>query len=150
MEMLLHALVSTIQAGLPYLSWVGVLDSELLPPEEPPPPFVGLRDGGIVPASLPGQSYIEVLTVHVIPYQSVNIAFPGGAVLGSQQQLGTQGMGLLAISNELQVLLSDNYMGLPLTQALWTRTDATQAITSADGRILSYQSNHFVYRRLIS
>jgi len=148
---LLDALAAAIAATLPYLSWVGVLDNELLPPEEPAFPLVGLRDGGIVHASQPGRTDLDTLTVHVIPYQSIVLTHPGGAVMGSEAQLGDQGKGLLDISAALRTLLNDNFLGLAgIHYAHCDRQAQTQTLPQPSGALIQLQRLTFTYRRITS
>jgi hypothetical protein len=148
MKALLDAMVTAIAGELDYLSWVGVLDDELLPPEEPAPPFVGLKDGGIVLQSLPGKKDLEVLTVYVIAYQSVLGAAPGASILGATEQLGDPGKGLLTIHDELKTFLNDNF--LSLSNIHWAhrdRLDASRTLANEDGRLIQLQRATYTYRR---
>lgn len=150
MKALLDALVTAISANLAYLRWTGVLADELLPPEGPQAPFVGLKDGGIVPQSLPGKKDLEVLTVYVIPYQSLFDSEPGASVMGRISQLGTQGTGLLDIHAALKTLLNDNFLGLNFHSAHRDRLDASLTLAgSEDGRLIQLQRATYSYRRYI-
>lgn len=149
MKALLDALVTAISADLTYLRWTGVLDSELLPPEEPGFPLVGLKDGGITRESRPNKKDIETLTVLVIPYQSLFLAEPGGAVLGSTAQLGTQGTGLLAMGAALKTLLDDNFLGLNFYWAHCDRESPTDTLAGDDGNLIQLQRYTFSYRRYV-
>lgn len=149
MRELLKSLVVTIRGGLPYLSWVGVLDDELLPPEEPAPPFAGVRDGGIVATSLPGGHDIEVLTVHVVAYQALFLDEPGAAIIGNAELLGAAGKGLLEISADLKALLTDNFLGQAKVHFAWRSQVERTEVLRTTNRLLSMQRNMFLYRRYV-
>lgn len=149
MKALLNALTTTITDNLSYLRWIGVIDNEQLPPEEPEMPIIGLRDAGLVSTSQPGKKDLEVLTVWVIPYQSIIDFDPGAAVMG-RTELGDQGTGLFDISAALKALLNDNFLGLPFHFAWRSRVEQSQTLVNQDtGRLIQYQRNVFVYRRYV-
>ena len=148
MKLLLNAMTTQIQTQLAYLSWVGVLDSEFLPPEEPQTPFVGLRDGGLVAESTPNKMDFEDLTVVVIAYQSVLASAPGASVLG-EASLGDAGIGLLDLSAALKTALNDNFLSLNFFLAHRFRVDRSETLESDAGRFLQFQRNYFRYRRYV-
>jgi len=150
MKALLEALVTAIAGELDYLSWVGVLDDELLPPEEPAPPFVGLKDGGIIPQSLPSKKDVETLTVHVLVYQSLLDAEPGASILGATGQLGDPGKGLLTIHDELKTFLNDNFLSQAnIHWAHRDRLDASRTLANDEGRLIQLQRAIYTYRRYV-
>jgi hypothetical protein len=148
MRALLELIEARVRAALPYLSWVGVLDNELLPPPEPPPPFVGIRDGGLIPQSRPGLKDIETLSVLVIPYQRLLDGEPGASVMGSPT-LGDAGTGLLDLSEAIKDALTDYLFDRRVHWAHRDRMDATQTLQTQDGALLQMQRNLFTYRRYV-
>lgn len=147
MQTLLNAMKTEIEDNLTYLKWVGVVDSENLPPEETGFPFVGLKDGPVPRISQPGKKDIESFTVFVIPYQSITLVEPGGSVMGSETQLGDVGKGLLKIGGELENLLEDNFLNLNVHFAHLDRFDPTDPLVGEDGRLIQMQRYHFMYKR---
>ena len=150
MKQLLTALTSQIALQVPYLRWVGVLESELLPPEEPGFPIVGLLDGGTVNDSRPGQKDIQTLTVIVLPYQSIILDEPGAAMMGSDH-LGSEGKGLLEMGDRLRTLLNDNFLNLSFYWAHCDRQEPCRTLQSIkkDDTFVQYQRNTFTYRRYV-
>lgn len=148
MKALLNALKPAIKTGLTYLRAVEVIDSELLPLEEPGFPFVGLLDGGTVEKSMPGKKDLEELTVKVVPYQSILLDEPGAGVMGSTAQLGDQGTGVLDMAAALKTLLNDNFLGLNFHFAHLQRREPSQAL-SKDSGLIVMKPLIFNYRRYV-
>lgn len=147
MEQLLRDIITRLQTSLPYVHWVGALDDIFLPPETVSPPFVGVKDAGLLAASFPGKKDDERLTLAVIVYQSVNTGEPGAAVLGSEENLGEAGKGLLAIHEDIRTLLNDYLFDNRFSFAHRERLDASRVIAN-DQRLLSYQQAAYLYRRI--
>lgn len=147
MEQLLKDTVARLTTELPYLNWVGVLDDELLPPATVEPPFVGLRDGGVLSPSAPDRKDREQLTVLVVAYQALNLGEPGAAVIGSEAQLGAAGKGLLAIQDDVRTALNDYLFNFRFAFAHREALDASQVIAS-DHRLLSLLRARYLYRRI--
>lgn len=147
MEQLLKDIVTRLTTQLPYLNWVGVVDDELLPPTTVEPPMVGVKDGGLLSPSTPGQKDREQLTIFVMAYQSLNLGEPGSAVVGSASQLGDAGKGLLAIQEDLQTALNDELFSHRFTFAHREALDPSRIIT-VESRLLSMLRARFLYRRI--
>lgn len=147
MEQLLRDIITRLQSSLPYLHWIGALDDELLPPATVMPPFVGVKDGGLLSPSLPGQKDKETLTVIMIAYQSLNLGETGAAVLGSEAQLGDAGKGLLAIHADIRSMLNDYLFDNRFYFAHREDLQASRVIGN-DQRLLSMQRALYQYRRL--
>lgn len=149
MEQLIRDIITRLQSSLPYLHWIGALDDELLPPATVMPPFVGIKDGGLISPSLPGQKDKETLTVIVIAYHSINIGDPGAAVLGSEAQLGEAGKGLLAIHADIRSMLNDHLFSNRFYFGHREDLQASRVIGN-DQRLLSMQRAIYQYRRISS
>lgn len=148
METLLPLIVARVRQELPFLSWVGVLDSELLPPAEPQPPFVGVKDAGLSAQSQPGRKDLETLSVLVVAYQRVLDSEPGASVLGASA-LGDAGKGLLTLSAAIKVALNDELFARAVQFAHRDRLDASQTLQLPNGALLQMQRNLFTYRRYV-
>ena len=153
MKLLLQVITTAIAAApaLSYLQWVGVLDSEYVPPpEEPGFPLVGLIDGGILPTSLPGRKDLEALSVRVVAYQSLLDAEPGAHLLGIATLPTNQGKGLLDIAQDLKVLLNDNFLSLTnIHYAHRDRVEPSEMVVDPAGRFILMQKSWFTYRRYV-
>lgn len=150
MEALLDAIVTAIRAALPYLTWVGVLDDELLPPDGPQPPFVGIKDGGLTARSLPGKKDDETMSIFIIVYQSLVDQEHGASVLGRTDQLGDQGKGLLAIHADLKTLLNDNLLGqATINFAHRDSMEASRRMTNEAGRLIQLQRALYIYSQFV-
>lgn len=147
MKALLKAMELRIKDQLPYLRWVGVLDSHLLPPEGPGFPIVGLKDDGIPRRSQPGKKDIEELNVIVYPYQNLIAKFPGASVMGNDRLQNKQGRGLLDIGKDLIAALDDNFLGLNFHFAHSERIDKSETLTDDGARMIQFQAYHYLYRR---
>lgn len=151
---IMNALVATIKTAsvLHYLQWVGVLDHEDVPPEEPLFPFVGIVDNGLTDTSQPNKKDLEVFSVKVVAYQSLPTPEPGGHLLGDTSLPNGQGTGLLQITQDLKTLLHDNKLGIP--EIYWAhrdRVDPSQLVLdpeTPDSRfVMMMQKSIFTYRR---
>lgn len=149
MEQLLRDIITRLQSSLPYLHWIGALDDELLPPATVMPPFIGVKDGGLLSPSLPNQKDKETLTVLVIAYQSLNLGETGAAVLGSEAQLGDAGKGLLAVHADVRATLNDHLFDNRFYFAHREDLQASRVIGN-DQRLLSMQRAIYQYRRISS
>lgn len=146
MKALLENIVARLTTQLPYLTWVGVLDDPLLPPEEPEPPFVGVKDHGMVSTALPGKKNDERLAVVVVAYQGLDLDHVGASIIGNTDQLGEEGKGLLDIADDVRAALTDVVFS-EFLKAYRDRMEPTQAIGNGQ-RTLSMQKNFFTYWRI--
>lgn len=145
MRKLLFDIVALIQSNLTYFSWVGVIEDEQLPPKGPPPPFCGIKDGGIIPRPIPDSQDLEQLTVIVIPYQY--FSEPGAATLGSVE-LGDRGKGLIDISDDLNNLLKNEYFNHCFHYARLEQLEPVATIIEPETLDLLYlKRNIFRWRR---
>jgi hypothetical protein len=147
MKQLLDNVVARIRDQLSYLRWVGVLDDPRLPPKAVEPPFVGVKDNGVIAVSLPGRKDDETLSVIVVAYQALYLEEHGAAVMGSPGQLGETGKGLLEIADDIKVALNDNLF-TSFSFAHRDRLEPSQTIDN-EVRLLSMQRSIFSYRRVL-
>jgi hypothetical protein len=147
MQLLLQNIVTRIATNLTYLTWVGVLDNELLPPQSPSPPFVGLKDGGLSATARPGKTDLEELRINVVIYQSVMHEAPGASIMG-EPSLGDAGRGVLQIGEAIKGLLNDDLFSNTFYFAHRDRVEPSNTIIDEEGRYLQYQRHLYVYRRV--
>lgn len=150
MRALMDNMITTLRDAptLGYLQWVGVLDDELLPPQTPAPPFVGLKDAGLTAISAPGKTDREELRVNVVIYQSVLADFPGHSMMG-EPSLGDAGRGLFDIGEDIKVLLNDTLFNNGFYYAHRDRIEPSTTIVGPEnGLILQFQRHVYIYRRL--
>ena len=141
-------------SSLAYLHSVEILDDEMLIPEEPAFPFVGLIAGDIGYASIPNKGDSEDYTVIVVVYQSLVLEEMGASIIGTSN-LSDEGKGTLAIGNDIKAVLNDNFLSqspafyfahrarVERPRTLWSPGDDAQSKL-----LVTYQRNYYQYRRL--
>lgn len=150
MKDLLTALTAAIPAGLSYLTWCGVIENELLAPEELAFPFVGLIDDGTRFESRPGKHDIEILNVGVVGFQSIALDDPGASIMGSAAQLGDAGKGVIDIAIALRTLLNDNFLDQSkINFAHCERMRPSQSVTRSGDPWMTFKRLDFSYRRYV-
>ena len=154
MKDLLLAIQSALRTApsLAYLHSVEILDDEVLIPEEPAFPMVGLLAGTIEYRSRPNKKEDEDCVVIVVVYQSLVLEEMGASIIGTSN-LSTEGKGTLDIGNEIRDVLNDAFYALtpPVHFAYRQRVDPPRTLWSpgeADNQLyVTFQRNHYLYKR---
>jgi hypothetical protein len=150
MKNLMLAIQSRMQEQLPYLQWVGILESEQELPATIALPALGLKDGGLVSQSLPGKKDIETITMFFVAYQQVLDAEVGASVIGSEGNLGSAGRGLLDIADDIKAALNDDFLTQQsIHYAHRDSVDPSDMLVSPDGDAIQKQRTTYTYRRYV-
>ena len=152
MQTLLTALQSIISARLTYLTWVGVIDNVLLPPEGPGFPLIGLKDGDQINESIPSQKDRQILTIEIVAYQELFDVEPGASIMGLTGSLGDASKGVLAMGADVRnvLTLAALQMQLNSLQFHWLHCDrifASQTLFQEQGSKLQFQRSIYTFRR---
>jgi hypothetical protein len=150
MKNLMRAIQLRLQEQLPYLQWVGILESEQELPATIALPALGIKDGGLVSQSLPGKKDAETITMFFVAYQQVLDAEVGASIMGSEENLGNAGRGLLDIADDIKAALNDDFLlQHAIHYAHREGIDPSEMLVSPDGDAIQKQRTTYTYRRYV-